>query len=73
MMKLIKVNKSQLLPFALLLFAAVTFSLTFSLNRVALTEGIPVFAFVFWQCLESLGSLESLESLESLDVDGGPG
>jgi hypothetical protein len=36
------------LPFALLLFAAVTFSLTFSLNRIALTEGIPVFAFVFW-------------------------
>ncbi len=51
MMKLMKVNKSHLLPFALLLFAAVTFSLTFSLNRIALTEGIPVFAFVFWQCL----------------------
>ena len=51
MMKLMKMKKSQLVPFALLLFAAVTFSMTFSLNRIAITEGIPVFAFVFWQCL----------------------
>ena len=46
-----KVNKAHLLPFAMLLFAAVTFSMTFSLNRIAITEGIPVFAFVFWQGL----------------------
>ena len=51
MMKMMKVNKSHLVPFAMLLFAAVTFSMTFSLNRIAITEGIPVFAFVFWQCL----------------------
>jgi len=51
MMKMMKVNKTRLVPFALLLFAAVTFSMTFSLNRIAITEGIPVFAFVFWQCL----------------------
>ncbi len=51
MMQMMTVNRSQLVPFALLLFAAVTFSLTFSLNRTAMTEGIPVFAFVFWQCL----------------------
>jgi len=50
-MKMMKVNKSHLVPFAMLLFAAVTFSMTFSLNRIAITEGIPVFAFVFWQCL----------------------
>ena len=25
--------------------------MTLSLNRIAITEGIPVFAFVFWQCL----------------------
>ncbi len=35
----------------MLLSAAVLFSMTFSLNRIAITEGIPVFAFVFWQCL----------------------
>ena len=48
---MMKINKSYLVPFAMLLFAAVTFSMTFSLNRIAITEGIPVFAFVFWQCL----------------------
>ena len=50
-MKMMKVNKSHLVPFAMLLFAAVTFSMTFSLNRIAIIEGIPVFAFVFWQGL----------------------
>ena len=51
MMKVMKVNKSHLVPFAMLLFAAAIISITFSLNRIAITEGIPVFAFVFWQCL----------------------
>jgi len=46
-----KMNKSHLVPFAMLLFAAAIYSMTFSLNRIAITEGIPVFAFVFWQCL----------------------
>ena len=50
-MKLMPVNRARLIPFAMLLFAAVTFSMTFSLNRIAITEGIPIFAFVFWQCL----------------------
>ena len=51
MMKMMKVNKSHLAPFAMLLFAAGIYSMTFSLNRIAITEGIPVFAFVFWQGL----------------------
>ncbi len=50
-MKLMPVNRGRLIPFGMLLFAAVTFSMTFSLNRIAITEGIPIFAFVFWQCL----------------------
>ena len=51
MMKMMKVNKSHLVPFAMLLFGAAIYSMTFSLNRIAIIEGIPVFAFVFWQCL----------------------
>ena len=48
---MMKVNKSHLVPFAILLFSAAIYSMTLSLNRIAITEGIPVFAFVFWQCL----------------------
>ena len=48
---MMKINKSDLVPFAMLLFAAAIYSMTFSLNRIAIIEGIPVFAFVFWQCL----------------------
>ena len=48
---MIKMNKSHLVPFAILLFSAAIYSMTLSLNRIATTEGIPVFAFVFWQCL----------------------
>ena len=48
---MMKVNKSHLVPFAMLLFGAAIFSMTFSLNRIAITEGIPVVAFVFWQSL----------------------
>ena len=48
---MMKMNNSHLVPFAMLLFAAAIYSMTFSLNRIAITEGIPVFAFVFWQCL----------------------
>ena len=44
-------NKSQMLPFGMLLFAATIYSMTFSLNRIAMIDGIPVFAFVFWQGL----------------------
>jgi len=51
MMKMMKMNKSRLVPFAMLLFGAAIYSMTFSLNRIAITEGIPVFAFVFWQGL----------------------
>ena len=50
-MKMMKVNNSHLVPFAMLLFSASIYSMSFSLNRIAITEGIPVFAFVFWQCL----------------------
>jgi len=48
---MMKMNNSHLVPFAMLLFAAAIYSMTFSLNRIAITEGIPVFAFVFWQSL----------------------
>ena len=48
---MIKMNKSQMLPFGMLLFAATIYSMTFSLNRIAMIDGIPVFAFVFWQGL----------------------
>ena len=48
---MMKMNKSHLVPFAILLFSAAIYSMTLSLNRIAITEGIPVFAFVFWQCL----------------------
>ena len=51
LMKLMKVNNIHLVPFAMLLFGAAIFSMTFSLNRIAITEGIPVVAFVFWQSL----------------------
>ena len=46
---MMKLNNSHLVPFAMLLFGAAIYSMTFSLNRIAITEGIPVFAFVFWQ------------------------
>ena len=42
---------SRLVPLALLIFAAAIYSMTFSLNRIAITEGIPIFPFVFWQGL----------------------
>ena len=48
---MMKLNNSYLVPFAMLLFGAAIYSMTFSLNRIAITEGIPVFAFVFWQGL----------------------
>ena len=48
---MMKMNNSHLVPFVMLLFGAATYSMTFSLNRIAITEGIPVFAFVFWQGL----------------------
>ena len=41
----------RLLPLAMLIVAACSYSMTFSLNRIAITEGIPVFPFVFWQGL----------------------
>ena len=40
-----------MLPFGMLLFAATIYSMTFSLNRIAMIDGIPVVAFVFWQGL----------------------
>ena len=36
-------------PLVMLLVGACGYSMTFSLNRIAVTEGIPVFPFVFWQ------------------------
>ena len=38
-----------LLPLAMLLFGACSYAMTFSLNRIAIMEGIPVLPFVFWQ------------------------
>ena len=38
----------RLLPLAMLLVGACGYAMTFSLNRIAMTEGIPVFPFVFW-------------------------
>ena len=39
----------RLVPLAMLLVGACSYAMTFSLNRIAITEGIPVFPFVFWQ------------------------
>ena len=39
----------RLIPLAMLLFGACSYAMTFSLNRIAITEGIPVVPFVFWQ------------------------
>jgi len=50
---MMKLNNSHLVPFAMLLFAAAIISMTFSLNRIAIIEGIPVFAFVFWQSVNA--------------------
>ncbi len=42
-------QSGRLLPLAMLLFGSSSYAMTFSLNRIAITEGIPVFPFVFWQ------------------------
>ena len=39
----------HLVPLAMLLAGACSYAMTFSLNRIAITEGVPVFPFVFWQ------------------------
>ena len=39
----------RLVPLAMLLVGACGYAMTFSLNRIVITEGIPVFPFVFWQ------------------------
>ena len=41
----------RLVSLAMLIVAACGYSMTFSLNRIAITEGIPVFPYVFWQGL----------------------
>ena len=40
-----------LLPSALLFACGITWGLSFSLNKIAITSGIPVVAYVFWQSL----------------------
>ena len=40
---------SRFVPLAMLLAGACSYAMTFSLNRIAIIEGIPVFPFVFWQ------------------------
>ncbi len=40
-----------LLPTALLFACGITWGLSFSLNKIAITSGIPVVAYVFWQSL----------------------
>ena len=48
-MSRVEQGKGHLVPLAMLLVGASTYAMTFSLNRIAITEGIPVFPFVFWQ------------------------
>ena len=42
-------HSGRRLPLVMLLVGASGYAMTFSLNRIAITEGIPVFPFVFWQ------------------------
>ena len=42
-------QSGRTLPLAMLLIGACSYAMTFSLNRIAMTEGIPVFPYVFWQ------------------------
>ena len=42
-------SRGHLVPLAMLLFGASSYAMTFSLNRIAITEGVPTFPFVFWQ------------------------
>lgn len=42
-------ESGRLVPLAMLLVGACSYAMTFSLNRIAITEGVPVFPFVFWQ------------------------
>ena len=61
---------SLLVPLAMLIFGACLYAMTFSLNRIAITEGIPVFPFVFWQsviaALVSLAAARATGQLPSL-------
>jgi drug/metabolite transporter (DMT)-like permease len=41
----------RLAPTAMLFAAGILFGLTFSLNRIAITDGIPFIPYVFWQAL----------------------
>ena len=44
-------KRVPLLPTALLFVCGITWGLSFSLNKIAITSGIPVVAYVFWQSL----------------------
>ena len=44
-------TRVPLLPTALLFACGITWGLSFSLNKIAITSGIPVVAYVFWQSL----------------------
>lgn len=41
----------RLVPTAMLFIAGISLGLTFSLNRIAITNGIPFIPYVFWQAL----------------------
>ena len=43
--------RHRLVSFALLIVCGGTFGLIFSANKIAVTGGIPFFAYVFWQTL----------------------
>ena len=58
-------REALLLPLAMLIFGACSYAMTFSLNRIAITEGIPVFPFVFWQ-----GAVAALLSLAAALATG---
>jgi drug/metabolite transporter (DMT)-like permease len=45
------VARARLLPAAMLFACGVTWGLSFSFNKIAITSGIPVIAYVFWQSL----------------------
>lgn len=44
-------TRVPLLPTVLLFACGITWGLSFSLNKIAITSGIPVVAYVFWQSL----------------------
>lgn len=49
-------RRYRLVSFVLLIVCGGTFGLIFSANKIAVTGGIPFFAYVFWQTLARVSS-----------------